>query len=72
MRFSIDRLQENCAICEDDFGNSLEIDLDLLPKGVKQTDVIKKTTGGAYLIDIEETQKRKSEACDILKSLTNH
>ena len=40
MKYSIDRIEENIAVCEGDDGNVLKLKLDELPRGTRERDII--------------------------------
>ncbi len=66
--WSIDRIEENFAVCEDENRQRLEIPRDRLPEGAKEGDVLRLTDGG-YEIDREETARRREENRRLLESL---
>ena len=70
MYLSVDRINENTAVCEDDKGNIIEIELAILPKGIKESDVIKFKDGKYYIAE-EETKKRKEENIRIQDDIIN-
>ena len=61
MKYSIDRIEENIAVCEGDDGNVLKLKLDELPKGTREGDIIEKRENG-FIIDADETQLRRKNA----------
>lgn len=66
--WSIDRIEENFAICEGENRQRLEIPRDRLPEGAKEGDVLR-LTGGEYQIDRAETNRRREENRRLLESL---
>ena len=66
--WSIDRIEENFAICEGENRQRLEIPRDRLPDGAKEGDVLR-LTGGEYQIDRAETNRRREENRRLLESL---
>ena len=46
MKYSIDRIEEKIAICEDDNGNILKLTLDELPQNIHEGDIIERTENG--------------------------
>lgn len=60
MKYSIDRIEEKIAICEDDNGNILKLTLDELPQNIHEGDIIERTENG-FVIDIGETQIRRKK-----------
>lgn len=70
MYLSIDRLEENYAVCEDDNGNIVNIDLSLLPVEVRESDVIK-YCDGEYHIEKKEAEQRKNANRALQNKLVN-
>ncbi|WP_040330920.1 DUF3006 domain-containing protein [Clostridium ihumii] len=68
MKFIIDRFEENFAVCEDENGIMKNIEKLLLPKDVKEGDVILKDNNIFY-IDYEETKKLREEINQMTKNL---
>lgn len=52
----IDRIEENCAVCEYGEDKIVILPTAVLPKGAKEGSVIK------FILDGEETAKRKAKA----------
>lgn len=67
-RLSVDRIEGNYAICEDDNGDMIELPLEKLPKSVQEGDCLVKS-GEAYLIDAEETERRREENFRLMQDL---
>lgn len=59
MKYIVDRIEENIAVCEDENKKMLDIEIDKLPIGVKEGDIIKQLKG-KYIID-KETRKEKEK-----------
>lgn len=70
MKYSVERIEENIALCEDDLGNVLKLKLDELPKGTREGDIIEKTENG-FIIDADETQLRRKKMAEMQKRLFN-
>lgn len=68
--FSIDRIEGETAILEDDNGSIFHINIDLLPESVNEGDCIIKN-GDTYTIDTEETKKRRKLNYDLFSELLN-
>lgn len=56
--YSVDRIEENIATLIDDDENKVEIDVSQLLKDVKEGDILK-FENGKYVLDKDETMKRK-------------
>lgn len=64
-RYSLERCEEECAVLQDDEGNSLVLPKKVLPKGVRVGDVLHSGQKGLTLMP-EETQRRQAEVADLL------
>ncbi|OJU17706.1 MAG: hypothetical protein BGN88_00165 [Clostridiales bacterium 43-6] len=60
MNYSIDRIEESMAVCEDEQGHMIHIPLKDLPPGVYEGCVLTKNHSG-YSINKSEETKRRSE-----------
>ena len=59
MYYIVDRIEENFAVCENfETQEFIQIELSKLPAEIKSGDVIK-YENEVYLLDFEETEKRK-------------
>jgi len=68
MRYTIDRFEENFAVCETEAGNQISIGLDRLPDGVREGDIIV-LTGETYEIDRGETLARRKRIREKMRNL---
>lgn len=68
MIFSIDRIEENLAVCEDENGRQVKFELELLPKNVREGDIIRRTDDG-FIIDVDEAAERRRKMAQMQKSL---
>ena len=60
MKYAIDRIENNIAILENlDTKEIIEIDINVLPEGSKESSVIT-IIDNEYKLDIQEEQKRKT------------
>ncbi|MBO5143791.1 MAG: DUF3006 domain-containing protein [Clostridia bacterium] len=71
MRFVIDRLEEDFAICEnEETGEMEEIDVFLLPDGVEEGDILVYDEDlDEYYIDYEEKKIRKARIEDRMEDI---
>ena len=61
-KLSIDRIEEEFTVCQDLYTeNMVNIPLKLLPKNIKEGDILSKKTDGSFFVDKEETIKRRNE-----------
>lgn len=68
MKYSVERIEENIVLCEDDDGNAVKMKLEDLPKGIREGDIIAKTDGG-YTVDASETELRRRKMAELQKSV---
>lgn len=61
MHYSIDRIIDDLAVLEDDNGEKMQIKMSLLPQNLDVGDCLCKDNLGNFVLDYEETQKRKNE-----------
>lgn len=65
----IERFEENIAVLEDgDNGKSIEVDRNILPHNAKEGDVLE-LSDGCYLVNSEETEKRRKAVIERLRKL---
>ena len=70
MKYSVERIEENIAICEDDLGKTIKLSLDELPENIREGDIIVRTENG-YTIDSDETSVRRKKMAEMQKKLFN-
>ena len=70
MKYSVERIEENVALCEDDLGKTVKLRLDELPENIREGDIIVRTENG-YTIDTDETSVRRKKMADMQKKLFN-
>ena len=66
--FIIDRIEGNLAVCEDSTRSTVNILLEKLPHNVREGDCII-CENGQYIIDENETQRRREENIKLLRKL---
>lgn len=69
MRITIDRIEQELAVCQSENGENRVIAVSELPEGVKEGMILAEENG-LWTIDREETEKRRQEMKDRLKRLT--
>lgn len=67
MRYIIDRIEGNIAVCEDENGNFVEIDILSLPSNIKEGDCIK-FENSKYTVDEKYAEERRK---NIRKKMNN-
>ena len=70
MKYSVERIEENIALCEDDLGKTVKLRLDELPENIREGDIIFRTENG-YTIDSDETSVRRKKMAEMQKKLFN-
>lgn len=63
MKWIIDRIENNIAVCELENGELLDVKISALPKGIKEGDVIKLS------VDETEANERKERIDKLMNSL---
>lgn len=67
--FSIDRFEENFAVCENlETGEYLNIPISNLPENIKEGSIIK-YENGKYILDIKTTETKKQEVKNLVNNL---
>ena len=70
MKYSVERIEENVALCEDDLGKTVKLRIDELPENIREGDIIVRTENG-YTIDTDETSVRRKKMAEMQKKLFN-
>lgn len=70
MKYSVERIEENIALCEDDLGKTIKLSLDELPENIREGEIIVRTENG-YTIDSDETSARRKKMAEMQKRLFN-
>ena len=70
MKYSVERIEENIALCEDDLGKTIKLSLDELPENIHEGEIIVRTENG-YTIDSDETSARRKKMAEMQKRLFN-
>lgn len=70
MKYSVERIEENVALCEDDLGKTVKLRLEELPENIHEGDIIVRTENG-YTIDTDETSVRRKKMAEMQKKLFN-
>ncbi len=63
MKWIIDRIENNIAVCELENGEMLDVKISALPKGIREGDVINLS------VDETETNERKERIDKLMNSL---
>ena len=70
MKYSVERIEENVALCEDDLGETRKLSLDELPENIREGDILVCTEDG-YSVDSDETSARRKKMAEMQKKLFN-
>ncbi|MBR0350137.1 MAG: DUF3006 domain-containing protein [Clostridia bacterium] len=68
MKYSVDRIEEGFAVCEDENGKTVNIEIGKLPEGVKEGDLISADNGEAVIL-AEETEARRKKLAEKRRAL---
>ena len=68
LKYSVDRIEEGFAVCEDEKGETVNIETDKLPEGVKEGDIIS-IDNGETIILAEETEERRKKLAEKRRAL---
>ena len=68
MKYSVERIEENIALCEDDLGKTVKLRLDELPENIREGEIIVRTENG-YTIDSDETSARRKKMAEMQRNI---
>lgn len=60
MKYTIDRINGNMAVCEDENGDLVKLMVSELPSGVKEGDILKQQDGVWYKDETESSERRQA------------
>lgn len=63
----VDRLENNIAVLETD-GGMIEVERSQLPENVREGDILTENNG-VWSVDVEATEKRRTEMRELMKRL---
>lgn len=69
MQYTIDRIEEGIAVCEDENGEQVKLCASQLPEGAREGDILSRDSSG-WRLDLEETGRRRQKMREKLKHLT--
>jgi len=64
----VDRFEGGFAVCEQEDGSMVDVDMKLLPKGTKEGDVLR-VDNGVYTIDTDATLERTKRIRQLMGEL---
>lgn len=68
MKYSVDRIEEGIAVCEDENGESVNFEITKLPEEIKEGDLFLVTEDKIEILP-DETADRKKRIADLQKSI---
>ena len=68
LKYSVDRIEEGFAVCEDENGKAVNLEIGKLPEGVKEGDLISVDNGEAVILT-EETEARRKKLAEKRRAL---
>lgn len=68
MKYSVDRIEEGIAVCEDENGGRMTVKVEELPFDVKEGDIISEQDGVLELLP-DETQEKKKRMASLQRSI---
>lgn len=69
MKYSVDRIENCFAVCENSNGEKLNIKLEKLPMNISEGSIIEETSEGSYIICEEETIRKREEVFNLQQSI---
>ncbi|MBP3441365.1 MAG: DUF3006 domain-containing protein [Clostridia bacterium] len=70
MKYTVDRIEETIAVCEDENGNFVNFYTDKLPSGLREGDIFQIDNGEAVILK-EETEERRRLLAEKRKAIIN-
>lgn len=68
MRYSVEKIEENIAVCEADEGSVLKLKLYELPQGIREGDIIDQT-GNGFVVNSVETESRRKKMAEMQRNI---
>lgn len=68
MKYSIEKIENDIAVCENDDGETLKLKLSQLPPNVKEGDILIQSDEG-FTLDLDETQARRRKMAELQKNI---
>lgn len=68
MKYSVDRIENGIAVCEDFNGNRINIEVGFLPEKVKEGDMLD-VADGKFIILKDEADVRRKKLAELQKSI---
>lgn len=68
MKYSIEKIENNIAVCENDDGETLKLNLSQLPPNAKEGDILIQSDEG-FTLDLDETQARRRKMAELQKNI---
>lgn len=68
MKYSVDRIEEGIAVCEDENGEIVKLETAMLPDGIREGDLFLMTEDKTEILH-DETAEKKKRMADLQKSI---
>lgn len=68
MKYSVEKIENDIAVCENDDGETLKLKLSQLPPNVKEGDILIQSDEG-FTLDLDETQARRRKMAELQKNI---
>ncbi len=59
--FSVDRIEEDLVVCEDESGNESVFKISQFPKNIKEGDIVEPADDGSFKINHKKTQEVRND-----------
>lgn len=68
MKYSVDRIEEDFAVCEDENGVFENLELSVLPENIKEGDILLQA-GNGFSVLADETEEHRQRLAKLQKSI---
>lgn len=68
MKYSVDRIEDGFAVCEDENGTFTNFELAILPENIKEGDILLQSENG-FSVLTDETEERRQKIAKLQKSI---
>lgn len=68
MKYSIEKIENNIAVCENDDGEAIKLELSSLPSNVREGDILMQNDKG-FTLDRSETHERRRKMAELQRNI---
>lgn len=68
MKYSIEKIENNIAVCENDDGEAIKLELSSLPPDVKEGDILLQSDN-SFTLDRSETLERRRKMAELQRNI---